>query len=86
MIILILISILLSLTYGLVWIGAILGSSKLRDIEKRLFPILKDSIEAVTPIIHLHHEKIVVGIFFSISRMPGIVEDILNTMTAFLAT
>lgn len=67
---------LLSLAYVLIFIGALLGIPRLINLEKRLFPILKDSIEGIAPTLSFHHE-IVAGIYFSLSILPKIMEEAL---------
>lgn len=79
----IIISLLLSLAYGFTWVGARLGSQKLTHLEKKLFPILTDSIEVVTPILSFNHE-IVVVIFLSLSTLPRVMEATLGKILLFV--
>lgn len=75
----IIITALLSAAYVLIWIGAWLGITRLIRLEKRLFPIVSDLVETLTPTLNFHHE-IVAGIFFSISILPNIVKSVFNTL------
>jgi len=55
------------LAYGLLWIGARLGSIRALHLETKIYPILDETIEIVTPVLYFHHEKMVAIMFFSFS-------------------
>jgi len=55
------------IAYGIVWIGARIGIPRAIRLEKKLHPFLVGQAEPLTLFLHLYHEPMVAGIFFSLS-------------------